>query len=125
MEKIMNISTQTNSNIENFKKNYCWYKRPTEKSKWNLKQLWTTANIDLQLAVENQQKLVSIEENNENLKNDINNEILDEVKDSISRDFKEQTEEMRKHMHKLKDKNENLRNRSMLSTLIFRGVPEN
>ena len=40
-------------------------------------------------------------------------------------DFKEQTEEMREHMNKLKDENEDLRNRSMPSTLIFRGVTQN
>ena len=32
---------------------------------------------------------------------------------------------MRKHMNKLKDENEDLRNRSMQSKLIFRGVTEN
>ena len=64
---------------------------------------------------------MSIEENNETLKN----KILEEVKDNITRDFKEQTEEIHKHMNKLKDKNEDLRNRSMWSTLIFQGVPEN
>ena len=52
---------------------------------------------------------MSIEENNETLKN----EILEEVKDNITRDFKEQTEEIHKHMNKLKDENEDLRNRSM------------
>ena len=68
---------------------------------------------------------MSIAENNETLKNDIKNEILVEVKDSITRYFKEQTEEMQKHMNKLKDENEDLRNRSMRPTLIFRGVPAN
>ena len=67
---------------------------------------------------------MSIEENNENLKNDIKNDIL-EVKENITRDFKEQTEEMRKHMNKLKDENEDLRNRSMQLTFIFLGLPEN
>ena len=43
----------------------------------------------------------------------------------MARDFKEQTEEMRKHMNNLKDENEDLRNRSMRSTLIFQEVPEN
>ena len=43
----------------------------------------------------------------------------------MTRDFKKQTEEIRKHMNKLKDENEDLRNRSMRSTLILRGVPEN
>ena len=46
---------------------------------------------------------MSIEENNETLKNDNKNDILEEVEDIITRDFKEQTEEMRKHMKKLKD----------------------
>ena len=32
---------------------------------------------------------------------------------------------MRKRMNKLQDENEDLRNGSMQSTLIFRGVPEN
>ena len=59
------------------------------------------------------------------MKNNIKNGILEEVKDNITRDFKKQTEEIRKHMNKLKDENEDLRNRSMRSTLIFRGVPEN
>ena len=68
---------------------------------------------------------MSIEENNETLKNDNKNDILEEVEDIITRDFKEQTEEMRKHMKKLKDENEDLGNRSMWSKLIFRGVPEN
>ena len=53
------------------------------------------------------------------MKNDIKNEILEEVKDSITREFKEQTEEICKYMNKLKDDNEDLRNRSMQSTLIF------
>ena len=39
---------------------------------------------------------MSIEENNETLKNDNKNDILEEVEDIITRDFKEQTEEMRK-----------------------------
>ena len=59
------------------------------------------------------------------MKNDIKNKILEEAKDSITTEFKEQTEEMRKHMNKLKDEKEDLRNRSVRSTLIFRGVPEN
>ena len=59
------------------------------------------------------------------MKNNIKNGILEEVKDNMIRDFKKQTEEIRKHMNKLKDENEDLRNRSMRSTLIFRGVPEN
>ena len=59
------------------------------------------------------------------MKNDIKNEILEEVKDSITREFKEQTEEICKHMNKLKDDNEDLRNRSMQSTLIFQGLPKN
>ena len=56
---------------------------------------------------------MSVEENNETLKNDNKNDILEEVEDIITRDFKEQTEEMRKHMKKLKDENEDLGNRSM------------
>ena len=32
---------------------------------------------------------------------------------------------MREHMNKLKDENEDLRNRSMQSTLTFRGVTQN
>ena len=56
---------------------------------------------------------MSIEENNETLKNDNKNDILEEVEDIITRDFKKQTEEMRKHMKKLKDENEDLGNRSM------------
>ena len=59
------------------------------------------------------------------MNNNIKNGILEEVKDNMTRDFKKQTEEIRKHMNKLKDENEDLRNRSMRSTLIFRGVPEN
>ena len=59
------------------------------------------------------------------MKNNIKNGILEEVKDNMTRDFKKQTEEIHKHMNKLKDENEDLRNRSMRSTLIFRGVPEN
>ena len=59
------------------------------------------------------------------MKNNIKNGILEEVKGNITRDFKKQTEEIRRHMNKLKDENEDLRNRSMRSTLIFRGVPEN
>ena len=59
------------------------------------------------------------------MKNDIKNEILEEVKDSITREFKEQTEEICKHMNKLKDDNEDLRNRSMQSTLIFQGLLKN
>ena len=47
------------------------------------------------------------------------------VKGSIIRDYKEQTEEMHKHMNKLKDENEDLRNRSLRSTLVFRVVAEN
>ena len=66
-----------------------------------------------------------MKKNNETLKNDIKNKILEEAKDSITTEFKEQTEEMRKHMNKLKDEKEDLRNRSVRSTLIFRGVPEN
>ena len=59
------------------------------------------------------------------MKNNIKNGILEEVKGNITRDFEKQTEEIRRHMNKLKDENEDLRNRSMRSTLILRGVPEN
>ena len=59
------------------------------------------------------------------MKNNIKNGSLEEVKGNITRDFKKQTEEIRRHMNKLKDENEDLRNRSMRSTLILRGVPEN
>ena len=59
------------------------------------------------------------------MKNNIKNGILEEVKGNITRDFKKQTEEIRRHTNKLKDENEDLRNRSMRSTLILRGVPEN
>ena len=59
------------------------------------------------------------------MKNNIKNGILEEVKGNITRDCKKQTEEIRRHMNKLKDENEDLRNRSMRSTLILRGVPEN
>ena len=59
-----------------------------------------TANKVLQLAEESQQKLVSIEENNETLKNDVKKEILVEVKDGITRNFKYKTEEMLKHVKK-------------------------
>ena len=37
----------------------------------NVNELWTTVNKALQLAKENQQKLVSNEQNNETLMNDI------------------------------------------------------
>ena len=66
---------------------------------------------------------MSIKENNKTLKTDIKNET--KVKGSIIRDYKEQTEEMHKHMNKLKDENEDLRNRSLRSALVFRGVAEN
>ena len=61
MEKIMNISTQTNENIENFKKLLLIQTTNGKKTNENLNQLWTIANKALQLAEENQQKLVSIE----------------------------------------------------------------
>lgn len=77
IEKIINISTQTNGKFENFKKNI------------------VDTNKTLLLAEENQQKLVLIEENNETLKKNTN-KIL-EVSDSITRDFKEQPGEMYKH----------------------------
>ena len=41
---------------------------------------------------------MSIEENNETLKNDVKKEILVEVKDDITRNFKYKTEEMLKHV---------------------------
>ena len=56
---------------------------------------------------------MSMEENNETLKNDIKKKILEEVKESITRDFQEQTEGIHKHMNKLEDENEDLRNKSM------------
>lgn len=43
---------------------------------------------------------MSIEENNETLKNDVKKEILVEVKDGITRNFKYKTEEMLKHVKK-------------------------
>ena len=61
MEKIINKSMQTNKNIENFKKNYCWYKRPTEKNKW--KPTMENRKSSPKISRKNQQKLVSIEEN--------------------------------------------------------------
>ena len=123
MEISVNISTQTNENIENFKKAIADTSHQVKKINENLNQLWSTANKTLQLVEENQQKLVSIKENNKTLKTDIKNET--KVKGSIIRDYKEQTEEMHKHMNKLKDENEDLRNRSLRSTLVFRGVAEN
>ena len=56
---------------------------------------------------------MSMEENNETLKNDIKKKILEEVKESITRDFQEQTEGIHKHMNQLEDENEDLRNKSM------------
>ena len=59
-EKIMYVSTQTNEKIENFKKTIADINDQLKKKKnQNLNQLWTTANKALQLAEENQQKLVS------------------------------------------------------------------
>ena len=57
---------------------------------------------------------MSIKESNKTLKNDIKNET--KVKGSVIRDYKEQIENMHKHMNKLKDENEYLRNRSLRST---------
>ena len=50
---------------------------------------------------------MSIEENNETLKNDVKKEILVEVKDGITRNFKYKTEEMLKHVKKGKMKMKN------------------
>ena len=59
-EKIMYVSTQTNEKIENFKKTIADINDQLKKKRnQNLNQLWTTANKALQLAEENQQKLVS------------------------------------------------------------------
>ena len=56
----MYVSTQTNESIENFKKTIADTNDQLKKKKnQNLNQLWTTANKALQLAEENQQKLVS------------------------------------------------------------------
>ena len=64
MDKIVNISTQTNENIENFEKTIADTNNQLKKANENLNQLWTIASKVLQLAVENPQKLVSIKENN-------------------------------------------------------------
>ena len=55
-EKTMNISTQTNENIKNFKKAIADTNDQPKETIENLIQLYTTANKALQLAEENQQK---------------------------------------------------------------------
>ena len=78
MEISVNISTQTNENIENFKKAIADTSHQVKKINENLNQLWSTANKTLQLVEENQQKLVLIKENNKTLKTDIKNETMNE-----------------------------------------------
>ena len=71
MKKIMNIATQKNENTDNLKKTIVKTNEQLKKKQMNVNELWTTVNKALQLAKENQQKLVSNEENNETLMNDI------------------------------------------------------
>ena len=53
MEISVNISTQTNENIENFKKAIADTSHQVKKINENLNQLWSTANKTLQLVEEN------------------------------------------------------------------------
>ena len=71
MKKIMNIATQKNENTDNLKKTIVKTNEQLKKKQMNVNELWTTVNKALKLAKENQQKLVSNEENNETLMNDI------------------------------------------------------
>ena len=71
MKKIMNIATQKNENTDNLNKTIVKTNEQLKKKQMNVNELWTTVNKALQLAKENQQKLVSNEENNETLMNDI------------------------------------------------------
>ena len=71
MKKIMNIATQKNENTDNLKKTIVKTNEQLKKKQMNVNELWATVNKALQLAKENQQKLVSNEENNETLMNDI------------------------------------------------------
>ena len=67
----MIIATQKNENTDNLKKTIVKKNEQLKKKQMNVNELWTTVNKALQLAKENQQKLVSNEENNETLMNDI------------------------------------------------------
>ena len=71
MKKIMNIATQKNENTDNLNKTIVKTNEQLKKKQMNVNELWTTVNKALQFAKENQQKLVSNEENNETLMNDI------------------------------------------------------
>ena len=71
MKKIMNIATQKNENTDNLNKTIVKTNEQLKKNQMNVNELWTKVNKALQFAKENQQKLVSNEENNETLMNDI------------------------------------------------------
>ena len=71
MKKIMNIATQKNENTDNLNKTIVKTNEQLKKKQMNVNEQWTTVNKALQFAKENQQKLVSNEENNETLMNDI------------------------------------------------------
>ena len=77
MEKMMTLSVQTNEKVEDFQKTITETNEQLVKTNDNLNQLWTTVNKALQLGKENQIKLMTLENQQNNMKNDIKKEIME------------------------------------------------
>ena len=82
----------------------------------NIQNLWEATNLAMKKAEKNEQTINQIIEDNDNFKKNIK----EEIKTTIENKFKDLTNDITQ----LKEENEDLRNRSMRSTLIFRGIPE-
>ena len=118
----MQISTQENQNIEkNLQQTISNTNEEPQKTNGNLTQL-LTAKERLEKAKENERRVNHLKENNEQMKLDMKTELIKDLKKFVEESIK--TSDLIGIIETMEPENKDLRNVSMISTLIFRGVPK-
>ena len=118
----MQISTQENQNIEkNLQQTITNTNEEPQKTNGNLTQL-LTAKERLEKAKENERRVNHLKENNEQMKLDMKMELINDLKKFVEESIK--TSDLIGIIETMEPENKDLRNVSMISTLIFRGVPK-
>lgn len=118
----MQISTQENQNIEkNLQQTISNTNEEPQKTNGNLTQL-LTAKERLEKAKENERRVNHLKENNEQMKLDMKMELINDLKKFVEESIK--TSDLIGIIETMEPENKDLRNVSMISTLIFRGVPK-
>lgn len=118
----MQISTQENQNIEkNLQQTISNTNEEPQKTNENLTQL-LTAKERLEKAKENERRVNHLKENNEQMKLDMKTELINDLKKFVEESIK--TSDLIGTIETMEPENKDLRNVSMISTLIFRGVPK-